>query len=404
MGGIRHTPVDEARTPWPSGAPPAYPSARPRWRGDAAFLVLVVLVATVTFFSLAGASNLATVLSQRARQPSGTPAVTAAPGHPPNGLAASAQPAQVRRFAVPTPNAGLMLPAVDAQGNIWLGEMEINRLARLDPRTGVVTQWQPPNGQYGVMQVVTDAHGTVWFAEEAANYIGNFDPASQTFRTFPVGMARGHIVAPVTVALDRAGNVWFAGENGGLIGRLDPSTGQITTWPVPAGAGGATPVPDTLVLTPSGQVWFGELSGGTIGRLDPATGHFTLYSLPDPKTIIFGMAADTSGHLWFTELQAPALGSLNMATGKITERAVPATVGDPIGLYQIVVTTSGAIWFNSVGANALVRFVPSSGAFTFFQLSVLQSIPYGLTLDASGHLWFSATGAPQNYIGELMVP
>jgi streptogramin lyase len=37
-----------------------------------------------------------------------------------------------------------MQPAVDAQGQVWAGEMHVNRLGFLNSRTGAVTSWQPP--------------------------------------------------------------------------------------------------------------------------------------------------------------------------------------------------------------------------------------------------------------------
>src|SRR5947209_6041985 len=54
---------------------------------------------------------------------------------------ASVQKARVRVYRVFPPDAGLMLPEVDRAGNVWFGEMTTNKLARLDPGTGVVKTW-----------------------------------------------------------------------------------------------------------------------------------------------------------------------------------------------------------------------------------------------------------------------
>jgi hypothetical protein len=75
-------------------------------------------------------------------------------------------------------NVGLMQPAVDAQGNVWVGEMNANRLGRLNSQTGIVTSWTPPGAQYGIMTTAVDAQGDAWFTEQNANYIGRFDPLS----------------------------------------------------------------------------------------------------------------------------------------------------------------------------------------------------------------------------------
>jgi hypothetical protein len=44
---------------------------------------------------------------------------------------------------------GLMQPTVDAQGNLWVGEMSANRLARLDVSTGQVRTWNRQGGTVG---------------------------------------------------------------------------------------------------------------------------------------------------------------------------------------------------------------------------------------------------------------
>src|SRR5579875_3765183 len=48
-------------------------------------------------------------------------------------------PAQVSgnfaEYTMPHPQSDLMSPAIDAQGNIWFGEMGGNRLGMLNPKT-----------------------------------------------------------------------------------------------------------------------------------------------------------------------------------------------------------------------------------------------------------------------------
>jgi virginiamycin B lyase len=76
---------------------------------------------------------------------------------------------------------------------------------------------------------------------------------------------------------------------------------------------------------------------------------------------------------------------------------VPSTLGNPATLYDVV-AHDGALWFTSTGANALVRYTPSTQKFTFYQLATPSSVPFGLAVAPDGALWFTADGAP-NYIG-----
>ncbi len=376
---------------------------RVRWsvrhRRDAWFLLVILLLGIVTIFALS--NGAATVKQQANGAQSGTPPATTTSGTPTPPARVLVRTAQTHLYPFPSSNIGLMQPAVDAQGNLWVGEMYANRLARLASRTGVVTTWEAPNGKNGLMTTVIDTHGNVWFVEQGANYIGRFDPTRQTFRIFPLGTAQGRPMGPQALQFDAKGLLWFTAAVGGRIGRLDPATGRVQTWPVPPPRTGIPSSPFSLTVMPNGQVWFGDITGGAVGHLDPATGHVTLYRLANPHATIFSMAHDTKGRIWFTEIGPGRLGMIDPTTDRVTELPVPAISGHPPFLYGLVVAPSGDVWFANNGANALVRYAPAAATYTFFQLSASSRGLYGLPLDPAGHLWFTASGTSANAVGEM---
>ncbi len=371
-----------------------------RWQRDVWFMLSMLALGTLTVLMLStwgtalrGAGGRASVTamqhSQSATQSSG------------GSAAAVVRSAQTDNFMVKPDNAGLMQPAVDSQGNIWFGEMSTNRLARLDSHTGAVTTWEPPNGRYNIMAAAVDAQGAVWFTEQAANYIGRFDPTTQTFTTFPLETLNGRSIGPQDLEFDSSGNLWFTAVSGGMIGRLDPATGAIRMWQIPLSSSGGRSYPYSLAVTSSGEIWFGDLAGGAVGTLDPATGKVRLFPLADPQAAVFSMAADSQGRIWFTELQQGKLGMVDSHTGKLTEYPVPSKLGRPAGLYALTTVSNGDVWFACSSVNALIRYQPGPGIFTFFTLSIPESVPYGLAVDRSGDLWFTADAPPTNYVGRL---
>ncbi len=369
---------------------------RTRRERDLWFMLAILAMGVVTVFLLTGGGSFLA----RVGPATGKSGPTAAPTGAPSG---DVRAANARTFMIQPPNVGLMQPALDANGNVWFGEMATNRLARLDPRTGQVTTWQPPSGRYNIMATAVSAHGDVWFTEQAGNYIGRFDPGSQTFTTYPLASNGGRGTAPQDLQFDSKGMLWFTEITGGAIGRLNPDTGAIQTWPVPAPSAGTPAYPYSLSVLPNGQVWFGDLSGGAIGRLDPATGHVTLYHLADPGAQVFSMASDSQGRIWFTELETGKIGMMDTRMNTLVELPVPGTTGDPKGLYAVTVTSGGEVWFASAGSNALVRYTPPTRAFTFYTLAIPQSTPFGLALDPHGELWFTSSASPTNYVGALQV-
>jgi virginiamycin B lyase len=316
-------------------------------------------------------------------------------------ISTTVRTAQRHLYTFASSNVGLMQPAVDAQGNVWVGEMHANRLGRLNSRTGRVTSWTPPGAQYGIMTTIVDAQGNAWFAEQNANYIGRFDPRQQTFRIFPLGTWKGNSLGPQDLHFDGRGLLWFTAESGGVIGRLDPETGAMRIWPIPSPTAGIPSYPSSLFVTPKGRVWFGDYAGGMIGQLDPETGQITLYDLPDPQIQVFSMAADTAGRIWFTEVLPGKLGMFDPKTDTLTELSVPALSGSPPALYELVIDHQNAIWFVDVGANTLIRYSPGKRMLAFYKLSLPSSAPFGLTLDPAGKLWFTAGGSSANYVGEM---
>lgn len=360
-------------------------------------IVLAALLVTVLIISRIPAAPAPTNTHTPSTSAPTSPASSTAPAAQSGAIA---RPANAQIIPTPVSRAGLMQPAVDAQGNIWVGEMVTNKLARINPRTGEVSEWTPPGGKYNIMATAIDRQGNVWFTEQAANYIGRFDPATQAFKIYSLDSLVAPRMAPQDLAFDTNGNLWVT-LLGGRIARLDPATGAVQSWQAPLPKGVTHAYPFSLAITPK-AIWVGYLTGGALGRFDLATEKFTLISLARPQAAIYAMAADASGHIWFTEMQPAFLGSVDVATGRVTEMAVPELLGDPSILYSLVTTTDGSVWFASAGANALVRYQPAKDLFTFYQLPDSQSIPFGLALGHDGGIWISGDGGADNYVARVV--
>lgn len=311
------------------------------------------------------------------------------------------RPVQQQLYPFP-PKTGLMQPAVDAQSNVWVGEMYANRLARLNSQTGVVTAWKVPHGQDGVMETTIGPDGGVWFVEQSANYIGRFDPTTHTFRLFPLGDVHGRPFGPQDLQFDRQGNLWFTGPISGSIGRLQLHTGKIQFWLAPAPRAGMAATPFGLTVTPAGQVWFGYLTGGAIGHFDPATNRITLVHLPNQNAQLFSLDADARGQIWFSEMNPGVLGMLDPTSGKVTELPVPNRAGQVAALYELVAAPTGEIWCANSGTNTLVRYAPQKRRYTLFTLSPSTGAAYGLARGAAGQLWLTYSSASTgNAVGKI---
>jgi hypothetical protein len=159
-----------------------------RRRRDAWLLLVVLLLGMGTILALSNAGTL----SQK--QGNGSP--PAPPPTPTTSATSSAaarviaRAAQVHLYPFPQSHIGLMQPAVDAQGKVWVGEMYANRLARLDSQSGAVTTWVPPNGQYGIMSTAIDRNGYIWFVGQGQTIL---DVLTQRGRRFAPSHSAPHM-------------------------------------------------------------------------------------------------------------------------------------------------------------------------------------------------------------------
>src|SRR6266849_5274750 len=217
-----------------------------RRKRDVCVVLVMLLLGVGTIITLSHGSLQVSGQAQVAQpgiSPVGETPTSTSGGSPIPGATVTVRTALARNYPFPSSNIGLMQTAVDARGNVWVGEMYANRFARLDTQTGVVTTWIPPDGKNGIMTTVVDAQGNLWFVEQGANYIGRFDPVRQTFRIFPLGTMQSRIMGPQALQFDARGFLWFTAAVGGRIGRLDPATGALQTWPVPPPRPGVLPSP-----------------------------------------------------------------------------------------------------------------------------------------------------------------
>jgi virginiamycin B lyase len=310
----------------------------------------------------------------------------------------------IREFPVLTPQSGLMRPAVDNAGNIWFGEMTGNRLGRLNPKTGQVDEWKPPNGDGGIMGIAVDRQNHIWFAEQEAGYIGEVftDTSPPTFKTYPTPRRPdGGPSGPNDLAFDQSGNLWFTESVDDRVGRLDVATGHIQEYPLVGSDPKHSLGPWGLAIDAKGNVWVSELSGGKLVRLDPATGAQQSYTPPTANANLMEVAAAPDGSIWFAEYLNGKIGRLDPASGTIREYAVPSIIsGTPAsGVYGLVIDSTGAVWFTDVGDNAVGRFQPAGEQFTFYPIPTAQSVPYGITLDSARNVWFTEGSA--NAVGML---
>jgi virginiamycin B lyase len=261
------------------------------------------------------------------------------------------------------------------------------------PKQGNVRTYAIPTPNSGILGISSDSAGDMWFTESGSGVVGRIGLDGTVREVANVGSDS----LPGQITRGPDGNMWFVEEGSSRIGRV-ALAGEMVEYSLPPGAR-----PSGITAGPDGATWFTENQGNAIGRIDP-NGNIREYPIPTPHSSPTHITLGADGNLWFINSASARLGRCT-PLGTFTEWPIPPP---PLGLRPSgVAAAGGAIWLGA-GPGALDRFTAASG----FQTMQLQGIHQivSLTAGVDGTIFFAeALGhyglvSPAGAIGEREMP
>jgi virginiamycin B lyase len=292
----------------------------------------------------------------------------------------------IHEWDTPTKGSHPHDPAVGNDGSLWFTEQNINRLGRLDPKTGDIREF-PIEGDrnYGPHGLVSDKQGNIWFTANSGGFIGKLDP--RTGKTTQYKMPNEKAEDPHTAVFDSRGILWFTVQVGNFVGRLDPRSGKVDLKPVPT----EHALPYGILITSQGVPVFCEFGSNKIASINPQTMAIKEYKLPEnvrPRRI----ARTANDAIYFTDYQSGHLGRLDMATGAVKLWDSPG--GPQSEPYGITVTSDGKVWYSESGVqpNTIVRFDPVSQKFAVAKIPSGGGVVRNMAATADGRIYIACSG------------
>ena len=199
-------------------------------------------------------------------------------------------------------------------GTIWATEISSNAIVHLDPATKKVSEYPVPAGiamksnvnPYGM---AIDGDNWVWFAERRSDKVAKVNPKTGEITEIDVP-TKGAVLR--RMAADTHGDLWF-GEFGnvGKLAKIDHRTGKITEYPTPTKYSGAYSVD---IDRKRDLIWVNEMMADKIARFDPRTKTFTEYSIPTVYSSVRRIEADPSRpyRVWYSGLDVDTVGFLDV--------------------------------------------------------------------------------------------
>ena len=169
--------------------------------------------------------------------------------------------------------------------------------------------------------------------------------------------------------------------------RLENIQTQIVEYEFPENAKPLYPLYDG-----KNSIWISDPSAPKIWEFKLDTQEFSSYSFNGLATMFLTM--DSTGKIWFTDSPRNQIGYIDVETKEITTKTIPNL--DPVMATNkpifIQADFDDNIWISIVNKNKILKYIPDDDVFKILELPERDSLPFALSIDSDGNIWYTATG------------
>jgi streptogramin lyase/mono/diheme cytochrome c family protein len=296
----------------------------------------------------------------------------------------------VTEYELPQQLLALHDATADGQGNIWFTSHKTRVVGKLDPKTGIVTEYMiplTPGSMPGTHHAVIDKNGIAWISENWAHQLNRLDPKTGAVKQLLIE-SKTPINAPSfgNFTLDQDGYVWDARAN--RVVRMDPNTGKVLQeWPLQANSSYDN------AISYDGKYWGGSGPanwGNTVEMLDIETGKMlNLNSGTHMMTAKRG-GFDPYGNTWWGGADGSLI-ELNAKAARIDEYVPPIAPHPYTDFYEAMPDKNGEVWAGVLHGRQMLRFNPKTSHWSAYQMPEPYSYDRRTYIDASTHpvtVWY----------------
>jgi len=270
----------------------------------------------------------------------------------------------VTQYHLPRVLLSLHDVAGDSRGNIWFSSHRTRYIGKLDPRTGIVTEYAVPltaGALPGSHRITVDKNDIVWFSEVWAHNLTKFDPRTEKFTQVPVASSVMPVNSPGfnNFALAPDGSIWYTDDHAAV--KIDSETGKfVQKFPM------KSPSTYDNAISYDGNWWAGGSppgGGNSAELLNIKTGKmFDLNTGSEPSNSRRG-GFDPFGNAWFGGGNG-TLVELDPKVGRIREFKPPTPISPYTGFYEAMPDKNGEVWAGDLPGREFVRLNPKTEHWT----------------------------------------
>lgn len=197
----------------------------------------------------------------------------------------------IAEFSVPAGNASgphTLVLSNDGE-TLWFTMQTGNRIGSVDTLTGRITEYEAAGNPSGI---AIDRAGNVWWCRGGDDKLGRLEPS--TGKISELDMGRNSRPRRIATAPD--GMLWVTLYGNGRLVKVDPANQRIIdSYPLPGGNAGAYAV----AVDDTGIVWINQIKLDTVTRFDPASATMQIIKLPSANIGIRKLTAE-GNRVWYT--------------------------------------------------------------------------------------------------------
>lgn len=197
----------------------------------------------------------------------------------------------IAEFSVPSGNgSGPHTLALSNDGEtLWFTMQTGNRIGSVDTLTGRITEYEAAGNPSGI---AIDRAGNVWWCRGGDDKLGRLVPP--TGKISELDMGRGSRPRRITMTPD--GMLWVTLFGNGRLAKVDPVANKVVdSYPLPGGNAGAYAV----AADEAGIIWVNQIKIDAVIRFDPSKALMQVIKLPSANIGIRKLTVD-GNRLWYT--------------------------------------------------------------------------------------------------------
>jgi len=253
----------------------------------------------------------------------------------------------------------------------------------------IYTEYDLPQRSRQPHDVIVDSRGLAWYASFGEQILGKLDPKTGVVTEYPIPLLKPKMPTGIlAVRFDEDENVWMGMQFQGGVAKFDRKTETFQTWSLPPELNG-----DHVQINQvsadhhkvDGKVWLQDAGTYTVMRLDPASGKFEVYEpFKIPRPNIYDVISDAQNNVYFTVFGRENIGRIDAKTGAISVWNTPTKGSAP---RRGMIDAQARLWFGENRAERIGMFDTRTTTFQEWVAPTPESWPYDVTADAHGDVW-----------------